>query len=159
MSYVISTDIHGKEYNVALDELKWRPSCYGIVIYDNKILLTKQYGKYELPGGGVDLGEAPEETVIREIKEETGIDATNPKLVKHATTFFTHHEPDGTHHKQSLILFFMCDYIGGELSLDGLMEDEKSSVEMGEWVPVGDLDSAPAGSTFDWKSIVKEVLS
>lgn len=157
MSYVISTDIHGTEYEVALSDLKWRPSCYGIVIHEDKILLTKQYGRYEVPGGGVDLGENPEETVVREIKEETGIDVVNPRLVKHLTSFFSHQESGGIEHKQSLLLFFVCDYSGGELTLDGLMEDEKATVEMAEWIPLSELDSVPAGATFDWKSVVREV--
>lgn len=158
MSYIISTDVHGKEYNVELSELSWRPSCYGIVVHENKILLTKQYGKYEIPGGGVDLGEHPDQAVIREIKEETGIDVANPKLIKHISSFFTHEHQGETQHRQSLLLFFVCDYIGGELSIDGLTEDEKPVVEMAEWIPLADLDSVVAGSTFDWVSIVKEVL-
>lgn len=158
MSYVVSSDIHGKEYKVALDELKWRPSCYGIVVHDNKILLTKQYGKYEMPGGGVDLGEEPNDAVVREIKEETGIEVTNPRLVKHLTSFFTLEKDGEMHHIQSILLFFVCDYIGGELSLEGLMEDEKPVTEMAEWISLSELDSIESGSSYDWRSVIKEVL-
>jgi mutator protein MutT len=158
MSYVVTSDIHGNEYQVSLDELKWRPSVYGIVVNDGKILLTKQYGKFEVPGGGVDLGETPEQAVIREIKEETGIEVTGPRLVKHLSSFFSHEEQGGVQHSQSLLLFFVCEYIGGEFSLDGLMEDEKPVTEMAEWIPLSNLDDVDAGSTFDWKSIVKEVM-
>lgn len=158
MSYIVSSDVHGKEYTVSLDELSWRPSCYGIVVHDDKILLTKQYGKFEIPGGGVDLGEHPDQAVIREIKEETGIDVASPRLVKHMSSFFTHEEHGEVHHKQSLLLFFVCDFVGGELSLAGLTEDEKPVVEMAEWIPLSELDSVEAGTTFDWISIVKEVL-
>ncbi len=158
MSYVVTSDIHGNEYQVSLDELRWRPSAYGIVVNDGKILLTKQYGKFEVPGGGVDLGETPEVAVIREIKEETGIEVSEPRLVKHMSSFFSHEEQGKMQHKQSLLLFFICEYVGGKLSLDGLMEDEKLVAEMAEWVSLSDLDDVDAGSTFDWKSIVKEVM-
>ena len=158
MDYVVSSDIHGNEYNVSLDELKWRPSAYGIVVKDDKILLTKQYGKYEVPGGGVDLGEAPEDAVVREVKEETGIDVAHPCLVKHLSGYFSHEEFGKMQHKQSLLLFFVCDHVGGDLSLDGLMEDERPVTEMAEWIPLSDLSSVESGSTFNWKSVVKEVL-
>ena len=46
----------------------------GVLIKDNKILLTKGGEDYSLPGGHVQIGETSSETVIREFKEETGID-------------------------------------------------------------------------------------
>lgn len=47
-----------------------------IIIKDNKILLHKNDNKenYVLPGGGVHFLESSEEAIIREIKEETGLD-------------------------------------------------------------------------------------
>ena len=52
---------------------------YGIVVKENKILLINKVGgpyngKLDLPGGTIKLGEKPEETLIRELKEETNID-------------------------------------------------------------------------------------
>lgn len=43
-----------------------------------------QPGSWELPGGGSDFGETPEEALKREIKEECGIDieVINPLTVK-----------------------------------------------------------------------------
>ena len=55
-------------------------SCGGIVIYRGKILLLYKNirGKYEgwvLPKGTVEKGETHEETALREVKEESGVDA------------------------------------------------------------------------------------
>jgi len=51
----------------------------GIVIIDDEIVLVKRgkepyKGKYALPGGVVDYGEKVEDCVVREIREETGLD-------------------------------------------------------------------------------------
>lgn len=39
-------------------------------------------GLYTQPGGHLDKGECPYQGAIRELKEETGLDATDVKLVK-----------------------------------------------------------------------------
>ena len=46
----------------------------GALIKDNKILLTKDGDDYSLPGGHCQIGETSPETIIREFKEETGLD-------------------------------------------------------------------------------------
>lgn len=48
---------------------------YGLIVQDNKIaLISKSRGAYkgklDLPGGSFEHGERPEETLVREIKEE-----------------------------------------------------------------------------------------
>lgn len=58
---------------------------YGIVLKENKILLIDKVGgpyngKLDLPGGTIKLGEKPEDTLIRELKEETNIDVTKYEL-------------------------------------------------------------------------------
>ena len=61
-------------------------SCGGVVIFRGKILLLyKNYkNKYEgwvLPKGTVEEGEEYKETAIREVKEETGTDASIIKYI------------------------------------------------------------------------------
>ena len=45
-----------------------------IYIRDGKLLVTKsqKYDKYYLPGGKIELGESPEQALIREVSEEIG---------------------------------------------------------------------------------------
>jgi 8-oxo-dGTP diphosphatase len=61
--------------------MKTRASAYGLVINDDRILLTQladycyRPGHWSLPGGGMKHGELPEETLVREFREETGLEA------------------------------------------------------------------------------------
>lgn len=50
---------------------------------DQKVLLVKESAdsKWALPGGWADVGFSPKEAVVKEIKEETGLDATAKKLL------------------------------------------------------------------------------
>ena len=45
---------------------------YGLILENNKILLIKKHGgpydgKLDLPGGTIEYGEKPEETLVREL--------------------------------------------------------------------------------------------
>lgn len=59
----------------------------GAIILDgDRILLEKRKnspgkGKWSVPGGLVELGENVEDAVIREVKEETGLEVYEPRLV------------------------------------------------------------------------------
>jgi ADP-ribose pyrophosphatase YjhB (NUDIX family) len=43
---------------------------------DKFLILKEENGKWELPGGGLDWGEKPQDNIRREIKEEMGVEAT-----------------------------------------------------------------------------------
>lgn len=58
------------------------------VLFDTQgrlLLIRRKYppfqGQFALPGGFVDVGETVEHAVLRELKEETGIDGTIDRLV------------------------------------------------------------------------------
>ena len=54
---------------------KRRPGVYGVLLRGQEILLTHQaepIPEYQLPGGGIDRGEAPIAALHREVYEETG---------------------------------------------------------------------------------------
>src|SRR5271170_2748483 len=81
-------DINGHYFYVPVDQLVWRPSAYSIVIKGDKILVSKRSRGYDLPGGGLSMGETPEIAVIRETMEETGIKVDRPELMAIDNTFF-----------------------------------------------------------------------
>ncbi len=67
----------------------YRTSIKALILdEDKKFLLTKaESGKWDFPGGGLDWGEDPREGIIREIREEMGIETTF--IAEHPSYFLT----------------------------------------------------------------------
>lgn len=77
----------------------------------NEILLVKRSfnddflpGVWEMPGGGIDFGEEPEDAVVREVKEETGlsIDTTSSSII----SVFSYFHPQTVWHVE---LIYLCN--------------------------------------------------
>ena len=113
------------------------PSASAIVTDElGRILLIKRRDNtlWALPGGGHDIGETIEQTAVREVKEETGLDVevtgitgiyTNPAHV----VAFTNGEV-----RQQFSLCFTTTVLGGELAID----HESSDIA---WTAPADLDA------------------
>ncbi|MBR3056762.1 MAG: NUDIX hydrolase [Clostridiales bacterium] len=70
---------------VDFGKTNWSQSVGGVCIKDGKVLLARHtYGAGKgmliIPGGYVDFGETPEETLVREFQEETGVTVKAGKL-------------------------------------------------------------------------------
>src|SRR5688572_25632223 len=58
-----------------------RVAAYAVIVRDERILLCRlapwitASEQWTLPGGGIDHGEDPRDAVVREIREETGLEA------------------------------------------------------------------------------------
>ena len=77
-----------------VDGMKLNVRAGIMIIKDNKILLHKNDNRenYCLPGGGVHFLESSDDAVIREIKEETGLDIEIDEFVSTIESIF---EKDG----------------------------------------------------------------
>ena len=72
--------------------------AYGLIVKDDKILLIRKFGgpydgKLDLPGGTIEFGEKPAQTLKRELEEETGYRAN--KIEKTCEYFMSPGISDG----------------------------------------------------------------
>ena len=106
---------------------KTRDGSRAIIIQDGKILLTHELnsGWWLLPGGGMEEGETPEECVIREVEEETGV------IVRLREQFLILHEYYEEYRYTSH--YFICEVTGeGQMRLTDV---EKNRGVQPEWIP------------------------
>lgn len=132
--YVTCRDIHNKKYKVSVDELHFRPSVYGLIFKDGKILLSKQWDGYDFPGGGVKKGELIENALKREVWEETGLKVTPGELVEITQDFFVSIESKKKLH--SILIYFLCKNPKGKITTKNLDEFEKKYTSAAEWVDI-----------------------
>ena len=62
---------------MSLKPISFSCRIYGILIENKKVLMTRSRfidrEFVNFPGGGVEIGEAPQDALIREYQEETGL--------------------------------------------------------------------------------------
>lgn len=103
------------------NKVQFSAGGFGIIFDEQKRVLLvhrRDYDLWNLPGGVLELGEAPWEGAIREIKEETGFDAEIIRLIN------VSHKPQ----KNDLIFTFLCKIISGQATLS----DESDKIEFFE---------------------------
>lgn len=85
-----------------------------ILSADKKILMVKESadGKWSLPGGWGEVGYSPKETVIKECKEETGLDVTVGQLVAVFDKRLHPHPPEPYYVYK---MVFYCEAITSEI--------------------------------------------
>jgi len=78
-----------------------RVAAYAVIIRDEQILLSRLAERisaselWTLPGGGIDHGEDPRDAVVREIREETGLDALVGEQARVYSAHMPHARRDG----------------------------------------------------------------
>ncbi len=126
----------------------------GVVEKNGNFLMVKRqrewdnqsHGKWEIPGGKVDFGEHPKQTVVREVKEETGFEVEKPKLL---SKVYSHVWDYGTRKSHVIILPYTCSVVGGKKNASD------KNVQQVEWftrAKIKELDCLPG--TYKMLSLV-----
>jgi ADP-ribose pyrophosphatase YjhB (NUDIX family) len=97
-----------------------RPGVAAVIFGPDGVLLQRRDDNrlWGLPGGGVEPGESVREAVVREVREETGLDVEPVRLIG-VYSAPEHHQiityPDGNviHYVSSV---FECTVVGGTLT-------------------------------------------
>lgn len=104
-----------------------------VIVRDGRVLLTRRLegqhlaGLWEFPGGKLEGGESPQEALVRECREECGIEVEVGEIVD--VTY--HRYPE----KDVLLLFYRCELRAGEV--------RHLQVADHAWVAPSELDDYP----------------
>lgn len=150
---VVCHDIHGKLYKVDAKKLIFRPSIYGILIKNHKILLSKQWDGYDFPGGGALIHETIEQTLTREFWEETGLKVKQGKIIYVGTTLY--YSIVRKKYWNCQMFYFLVKRIGGRLSKANLDEEEKTYADMAEWIDIKKIGQLKFYNSLGTKNSVK----
>jgi len=115
-----------------------------IIVCDGKMLLEKRKndpgkGRWSVPGGVVELGENVTQTVIREVKEETGLDVAEPEHIDVVDQITRDENGRIKYH------FVIIDYL---VNLKGGTLNAASDADALQWVSLDDVEKYDLTSTF-----------
>lgn len=112
--------------------------AYGILVSERRVLLVRSSSPlivpplWWLPGGGIDFGESPEETLLREFHEETGLAITDPVLLHVASDIRRRPNGDRIH---TVRVLYTVDLAGGELR-----DEAVGTTDQAQWFSLDELD-------------------
>ena len=121
-----------------------RTAAYALVVDGDRVLLVRAGplsatpGRWYLPGGGIEFGEAPEECVVRETREETGLSIRLGSLLMATSDITTNTRADCDTHTIRLIY-------EGFVESGRLSHETDGTSEFAEWhsLPAVGLDLMP----------------
>lgn len=122
--------------------MKYPEPAVSAVIFnpDDEVLLcrSRKWGdKYVIPGGHVELGESLEDALRREVKEETGLEVYDLKLISLKECI----DSDSFHEKKH---FIFIDYSCRTGSREVVLNDEAQEYV---WVKLDDIENYELGGS------------
>lgn len=126
------------------------PTASAIPIKENKILLAKRAinphkGKYDFIGGFLNRDEDPKKGVVRETKEETGLDV---KVIRIFNIYMDKYKYQGEL-MDTLNIYYIVEIIGGK-------EKAQDDVASLRWFPI---DKLPTNMAFKHNQQIKKDLT
>lgn len=112
------------------------PCVIVVITRGDEMLLAQGYrhrekGWYGAVAGFIETGESAEQAVIREVREEVGVDVGNIRYMNSQAWPFPN----------QLMLGFTAEYLGGEI------QPQPGEIEDARWFHINDLPAHPPGTT------------
>lgn len=131
-------------------EVQWQNLTAIVEFPSNQILLVKRgtvvfKGYWALPGGRVDPGETAEQAIVREVKEETGLDVM---IVKKIGEYHESGVQDGIRYDYYPTCFVVKP-IGGKI------KRPKKEIED---IKLVDLKNTPENLAFEHSSMIRDYM-
>lgn len=156
---VTCVDREGKNHQVDVNDLLWRPSVYGLYIHDDKILLSKQWDGYDFPGGGIEKHETITQALQREFFEETGlkVEKVGPMVACEESFYQATLSSEKAFH--SILMYYLIEQASGELSTEYFDETEKTYADMAEWISLDAIEDITFFNSIDSIKVIQKALT
>jgi ADP-ribose pyrophosphatase YjhB (NUDIX family) len=114
---ITAVDLFGHRQQRQLQNFKFRPSVYGLLIQDGRLLMKRHpaIAQFDFPGGGIEIAETIPEALIREFKEEVSLTVKPTRLFGVADSFFTDEGQDA----HGILIFYLVELVSGQLKTNG----------------------------------------
>ncbi|HEL2263748.1 TPA: NUDIX hydrolase [Streptococcus suis] len=146
------------DFRTRVDNQIFGVRATALIIKDGKIFLTKDYkGRYYTIGGAVEVNEVAADAVVREVKEELGIDSRVNQLAFVVENQFTHEDRDF----HNIEFHFIMEPIG-EMPKEMIEGKLKQTCE---WIALDNLVNLDVVPAFlaqelpNWSGQVKHIMN
>lgn len=122
-----------------------RLAAYALVVRDDHVLLTRisargfHSGSWTLPGGGVDHGEGPRAALVREVREECGLECTVGEVVEVHDVHFGGTAPSGRHEDFHAVHLVFAATVPADA--EPRVVEVDGTTDAVAWVPLADVRS------------------
>ena len=121
-------------------EFQTRFAAYGVLVDENERILLALWnggrsGRWTMPGGGAELTETPEETMVREVAEESGYEVEPLGLLGLVTDWISaERRLHGTGPLKVVRAVYAARITGGELR-----NEIGGSTDEARWIPLTEV--------------------
>jgi 8-oxo-dGTP diphosphatase len=122
-----------------------RLGAYALAVRDDSVLLVRISSRgfhtdsWTLPGGGVDHGETPRATVVREVREECGVECTVGELLTAHDDHFSGTAPSGRYEDFHAVALVFSATLSDDA--EPRLTEVDGTTDAVAWVPIAEIES------------------